>query len=196
MCFSLILSSAVLLLIISWYYWFTLSSLRYAWLTFYTFLRHPVHGFRLNFNVSLDLSTIYFAHFSGCWACFVYGCYSCYSIPECYNLFSGVKLSRRRSFCFIYLNWERVAKELDNSFCIKFIQFGIGLFRLDIHEVGIYRCWGQRDKRFLPRIKYTVCQSNYYTERYTHVLQIFTCFFFQAKIYRIIQLITHSLWYS
>ena len=36
------------------------------------------------FNVSLDLSTIYFGHFSGCSASFVY---SCYSILECYNLF-------------------------------------------------------------------------------------------------------------
>ena len=42
------------------------------------------------FYISLDLSTIYFAHFSGCWASFV--C-SCHSIPECYVMFSGVKLS-------------------------------------------------------------------------------------------------------
>ena len=49
------------------------------------------------FNVSLDLSTVYFAHFSGCRASFVY---SCHSILEHYNLFSGVKLSIR-SFCFI-----------------------------------------------------------------------------------------------
>ena len=43
------------------------------------------------FNISLDLST-------GCWASFVY---SCHSMLECYNLFSGVKLSIR-SFCCIY----------------------------------------------------------------------------------------------
>ena len=49
------------------------------------------------FNFSLDLSTFYFAHFSGCWASFVY---SCLFLPECYNLFSGVKWSIR-SFCFI-----------------------------------------------------------------------------------------------
>ena len=42
------------------------------------------------FYISLDLSTIYFAHFSGCWASFV--C-SCHSIPECCVMFSGVKLS-------------------------------------------------------------------------------------------------------
>ena len=49
------------------------------------------------FNISLDLSSINFAHFSGCWASSVY---SCHSVLECYNLFSGVKLSGR-SFCFI-----------------------------------------------------------------------------------------------
>ena len=50
-------------------------------------------GFVEIFNVSLDLSTRYFAHFGGCWASFAYSCYSCYSILECYNLFSAVKLS-------------------------------------------------------------------------------------------------------
>ena len=34
------------------------------------------------FNISLDLSTIYFAYFIGC---------SCNSFLECYNLFSGVE---------------------------------------------------------------------------------------------------------
>ena len=48
-------------------------------------------------NTSLDLSAMYFAHFSGCGSSFVY-CY--HSILECYNLFSGVRLSIR-SFCFI-----------------------------------------------------------------------------------------------
>ena len=47
--------------------------------------------------MTLDLSSIYFAHFSGCQASFVH---SCHSTLECYNLFSGVKLSMR-SFCFI-----------------------------------------------------------------------------------------------
>ena len=42
------------------------------------------------FNVSLDLSTIYFAHFSRCSASFVY---ICHSILECYDPFSGVMLS-------------------------------------------------------------------------------------------------------
>ena len=36
------------------------------------------------FIIVLDLYTIYFTHFSGCWASFVY---SCHSILECYNLF-------------------------------------------------------------------------------------------------------------
>ena len=47
------------------------------------------------FNISLDFSTIYFAHFSGCRVSFVY---SCHSILECYNLFSGVNLSIRLFF--------------------------------------------------------------------------------------------------
>ena len=42
------------------------------------------------FYISLDLSTLYFSHFSVCWASFV--C-SCHSIPECCIMFSGVKLS-------------------------------------------------------------------------------------------------------
>ena len=50
------------------------------------------------FNIVLDLSTIYFSHFSGCCASFAY---SCHSILECYYLFSGVKLSIRL-FCFIH----------------------------------------------------------------------------------------------
>ena len=49
------------------------------------------------FNILLDSSTIYFSHFSGYRTSFVY---SCHSIPECYNLFSGVKLSIRW-FCFL-----------------------------------------------------------------------------------------------
>ena len=44
------------------------------------------------FYISVDLSTNYFAHFSGCWASFV--C-SCHSILECCVMFSGVKLSIR-----------------------------------------------------------------------------------------------------
>ena len=51
------------------------------------------------FYISLDLSTIYFAHFSGCRASFV--C-SCHSIPECCVMFSGVKLSMG-SFVLLYL---------------------------------------------------------------------------------------------
>ena len=42
------------------------------------------------FYISLDLSTIYFAHFSECWASFV--C-NCHSILECCIMFPGVKLS-------------------------------------------------------------------------------------------------------
>ena len=54
-----------------------------------------------SFNVSVDLSTIYVARFSGCWASFVS---SCYFILACYNTSSGVKSSISlsiRSFCFI-----------------------------------------------------------------------------------------------
>ena len=49
------------------------------------------------FNISLDLSAVCFAHFSGCRASFV--C-SCHSVLGSCSLFSGVKLSLR-SFCFI-----------------------------------------------------------------------------------------------
>ena len=42
------------------------------------------------FNVSLDLSTLYFTFLIlvGVEFSFVYGCYSCYSVLECYNLFN------------------------------------------------------------------------------------------------------------
>ena len=53
------------------------------------------------FKLSLDFSTIFFAHFSGFCAPIVY---SCHSIKECYSLFSYVKLSIR-SFCFIWLGY-------------------------------------------------------------------------------------------
>ena len=47
-------------------------------------------------SAMLHFSTIYFSGLSGCRASFLSGCYS---ILECYNLFSGVKFSIR-SFCF------------------------------------------------------------------------------------------------
>ena len=43
--------------------------------------------------------------------------YSSHSILECYDLFSGVKLSIR-SFCFII---DRFDKKLDRLFCCFFI---------------------------------------------------------------------------
>ena len=55
------------------------------------------------FNISLVLSHIYYAHFSWCCAFFAY---SCHSILECYNLFSGVRLCIR-SFCFV--TWNNVS---------------------------------------------------------------------------------------
>ena len=52
-------------------------------------------------SVSLDLSTIYFVYFSGCFKRFtgfiffcVVTCFCCHSIPECCVMFSGVKLRR------------------------------------------------------------------------------------------------------
>ena len=54
-----------------------------------------------NFYILLDLSTIYFAHFSGCWASFV--C-SCHSILECCVMFSGVKMSMG-SFVLLHVRW-------------------------------------------------------------------------------------------
>ena len=54
------------------------------------------------FYISMDLSTNYFAHFSGCWSSFV--C-SCHSILECCVTFSGVKLSIR-SFVLLLLMFQ------------------------------------------------------------------------------------------
>ena len=58
----------------------------------------------------VDLPTIYLSYFSGCSAFFVY---SCHSILECYNLFSGVKLSIR-SPSFIRLA-PRFNTQFENS---------------------------------------------------------------------------------
>ena len=58
---------------------------------------HSMHGFRWNVQYFTGFVHYFLAHFSGCWASFVY---SCHYILEYYNLFSGVKLSIR-SFCFI-----------------------------------------------------------------------------------------------
>ena len=52
----------------------------------------------LIFYISMDLSSNYFAHFSGCRASFV--C-SCHSIPECCVTFSGVKMSIRWFVLFL-----------------------------------------------------------------------------------------------
>ena len=54
------------------------------------------------FDISLDLSTIHFTHFSGCWASFV--C-NCHSILECGVMFSGVKLSIRSFNLFLWVGW-------------------------------------------------------------------------------------------
>ena len=56
------------------------------------------------FYISLDLFTIYFTHFSGCWASFV--C-NCHSILECCVVFSGVKLSIR--------SFNLLLRELQNT---------------------------------------------------------------------------------
>ena len=62
-------------------------------------------------NILLDLSTIYFAHFSGCCASFVY---SCHSILECCNVFwSQVEY---KIVCFISL---RVLYEYRNFSLLK-----------------------------------------------------------------------------
>ena len=54
------------------------------------------------FNISPDLSIIYFTHFSECLASFVY---SYHSILECYNLFSGVKLSITYIVSFLFITF-------------------------------------------------------------------------------------------
>ena len=61
------------------------------------FLTLALNTFFVAFYISLDLSTIYFAHFSGCWASFV--C-SCHSVPEFCLMFSGVKLNIRSFILF------------------------------------------------------------------------------------------------
>ena len=53
-----------------------------------------------SFNVSLDLSTIYFAYFSGCCTSFIY---SCYSILQCCKLFSR-EIHRSVSFIIIIVS--------------------------------------------------------------------------------------------
>ena len=53
-------------------------------------LAGPISHTSTQYIAFVDLSTIYFAHFSGCWASFVCGCHS---ILKCCIMFSGVKLS-------------------------------------------------------------------------------------------------------
>ena len=73
------------------------------------------------FYISMDLSTNYFAHFSGCSASFV--C-SCHSILECCVTFSGVKLSVR-SFV-LFLRFHPVLTFIAFSFsCIISAAWGI-----------------------------------------------------------------------
>ena len=71
-------------------------------------------------NISLDLSTINFAHFSGCRASFVY---SCHSILECCVMFSGVRLSMRSFVLFIgllrCLKFLVIALDSDSQVCHK-----------------------------------------------------------------------------
>ena len=83
-------------------------SIRSTWLCYWLnqFLTLALNILILSiFYISMDLSTNYFAHFSGCWASFV--C-SCHSILECCVTFAGVKLSIR-SFVLLFIaynvNW-------------------------------------------------------------------------------------------
>ena len=71
------------------------------------------------FYISMDLSTNYFAHFSGCWASFV--C-SCHSILECCVTFSGVKLSIK-SFV-LFLNPDLI--EIDLLLCMLMESWTLG----------------------------------------------------------------------
>ena len=72
------------------------------------------------FYISLDLSAIYFAHFSGCWASFV--C-NCHSIPECCVMFSGVKLSIRSFVLFICRSLFRWEIQLINVYGLSEVKF-------------------------------------------------------------------------
>ena len=64
------------------------------------------------FYISMDLSTNYFAHFSGCSASFV--C-SCHSILECCVTFSGVKLSIRSFVLFLSMTYLVIVFNIQTS---------------------------------------------------------------------------------
>ena len=70
------------------------------------------------FYISLDLSTIYFTHFSGCWASFV--C-NCHSILECCVMFSGVKLSIRSFNLFKHEVYHHICEKCAESENIYFV---------------------------------------------------------------------------
>ena len=77
------------------------------------------------FNISLDLSTINFAYFSGCWASVLYGCHS---ILECYNLFSGVEY---KTVLFYYSNKEVQEPSGTESYSKNFYKFSS---KSDLHN--------------------------------------------------------------
>ena len=86
------------------------------------------------FYVSQNLFTICFAHFSGCWASFVY---SCCSILGWYNLFFGFKLSIRL-FCFISL-FQKNVETWPSSLCVPIIMQKYFSFS---KSIGL--CWDYR----------------------------------------------------
>ena len=77
------------------------------------------------FNISLDLSTINFAYFSGCWASVLYGCHS---ILECYNLFSGVEY---KTVLFYYPDKEIQEPSGTESYSKNFYKFSS---KSDLHN--------------------------------------------------------------
>ena len=64
-------------------------------------ISHTSTQYRDVFNMPLDLSTINFAHFSGCGASFVY---SCGSILECYNLFFWSQVEYKIILFYFYIS--------------------------------------------------------------------------------------------
>ena len=66
------------------------------------------------FNISLDLSTIYFVHFTGCWASFVYSCDSTLCIVGCWASFV---YSCDSTLCIVGC-WASFVYSCDSTLCI------------------------------------------------------------------------------
>ena len=101
--------------------------------------------------ISMDLSTNYFAHFSGCWASFV--C-SCHSILECCVTFSGVKF-----VLFIYLTFVNFLSSSSNSIrlSMRFIGWVLRRLRSFVPANNYYLLTGckGRTRKYKPKVFHT-----------------------------------------